>query len=150
MITKSTLHLIKNAMKKYTIILVLSSLFNISVFAQFIEFRSLQRPYNSQQVQSNYETKTVKGYVLSESGEITKIIQLKLNITNGVIKIIAYYRVNPTFGGGSWFNLNSPLSVKSISGKIPISNKEKVAFSNFTNCADGYYLEANDIVWFNE
>ena len=143
---------------KKLLITVISVFFTLNTFAQFATFEPIineastpsSRPNNYSNTRDNNSnmnsTTSTTGYVLDESGQLVKRIQIKVSIqeTNfgEKIKIVSYYSVNPGFGA-NWISTST--TAQAIDGEIPISAQQKVAYANFMYWA---YI-ANQKIWFN-
>lgn len=152
-------------MKRKGFVLIICCLAIFNSNAQFIEFHSSQEKFTPPAkvtfpdgtVQTNdipaiptAETKTTTGYILDNSGNITKKVQLKIKaITENsktTVYIVSYYNVDPTFGGGKWSDFPYKMTAYDFAGKVPITNLEKVAYANFTYYA---FWDGSGKIWFN-
>jgi len=133
-------------MKKLSFFTVLLfSCFNC--FAQFSTFEPYIKETRNSATSSNAgEMIRTTGYILTETGSISKRIQLKVLIQTTEIGesvyIKSYNNVIPGFGS-NWERVS--VKAQAIGGQSPTTEQQTVAYDNFTYWA--YW--SGDKIWFN-
>ena len=137
-------------MKKYIIFLFV--LFcGIGSFAQFATFEPILQeiPNTNSGIRSTKNSQIIRttGYILSESGQVKKKIQLQISISDNGIggessKIVRFYNI--VEGYTAYWSTTS-VSAYAINGQSAISDLQQVAYANFTYWA--YWTEGQ--IWFN-
>lgn len=135
-------------MKKRTIILIMLFI-SMKGFAQFATFDPIMpNTPASGSTTSNDEGEIARttGYILDNSGYVIRKLHLKVSVETTSfgesVRIVSFYNVNKGFGAG-WENVSVP--AQAVGGQTPITEQQKVAYSNFNYWA----FWGTDQIWFS-